>query len=269
MARNRQGSGSSVRTGGGESRMEGLVNAIVEDEQARRALVAGLLKRPLDYPDEMRGWLPRFLETNPPRLITGPPIAPQVTNIASGVVRPGALTMVRVGSSPFFFELMMYDATYGAWVSASTRRFFLGGVDDASLTSSGVYVSGAYDSRTAAYSFIHGNTFEWRTYDTAGLKPQLLTCFLGGTSIGQNLIAGLTIQPGNEDAAAGTESAKFAEARWDAPASTIGMSSTDFTDIPSATLADYIALRGYGKASDSAAANDFHWINAELRWVSK
>ncbi len=86
---------------------------------------------------------------------SGAAVATTVAGLGTGV--DGSIGLVRVGSSPFDFVALLYDATYGKWVSAP---WF--------CHSGSVSVSGTTWSDVLPQRVI----FQWGAFNTAGLKLQ-------------------------------------------------------------------------------------------------
>lgn len=112
---------------------------------------------PVDWNDEITG--------NMRCIIAGASTAVAALNTTWGATVPdGAIGRVKVGTSPFDFVDLRYDASLAKWVSQAVVIPMTGGANDNTYSS------------TVIKEFAHigrvNTGLPWKPYDTAGLKPQ-------------------------------------------------------------------------------------------------
>jgi hypothetical protein len=110
-------------------------------------------------------------------------VANTVAGLGAGV--DGKVGLLRLGGSPFTFQNLHYDATYGKWVSPEVEGSrFVGGI--ASTVSTGSTFTDAVATQGMA-----GSPQPWKVRDDAALKPQFRVI---GVFV-QTATATLSVQP--------------------------------------------------------------------------
>lgn len=177
-------------------------------------------------------------------------------NTAYGGTPPdGAVGLLRMGTTPFDFILLIYDATYGKWVSDSWQL-----------------ISGQTGNQnvTAYATFGNQTTIPWRNYQAAGLTPQFritgqvhvnsgtetttLAVGMAATNVGAS---GLPTYAGSEFAAvtggAGTD--YIVDSGWAANPS-----------MPA--VADLLWIVPRVKSSGNSIAKTQNAVGIDIRWTS-
>lgn len=102
-----------------------LVDAILASDEERRKLLSGLMRDPIDYPEEMKGWVPRWIEANPPQLPASAIVGTTVLEVSSLPANP------RHGQTVFFVadstNRVIWHLRYNSTSVSSYKWEFIGG----------------------------------------------------------------------------------------------------------------------------------------------
>jgi len=110
-----------------------------------------------------------------------PPVLPVVATTIGGLgtAVDGKVGLLRLGSTPFTFVTVHYDATYGKWVTEGEQAYCLTSSSEQALSGNTTFVD-AKVSGTSNFS----NPLAWRVRDTAGLLPQVRLIGAGRVTAG-------------------------------------------------------------------------------------
>ncbi len=185
---------------------------------------------------------------------------PRTGTSLPGSPMDGDTLLVRAGSSPFDFMLMVYDATYGKWVSeeftATTKT------QPAVSTTSTAYV-------TVTAAALTRSPWPWKTGNTAGLTLQVRVAGLlqiaSGAATASVAVQVLSFDTGGTAATDGTQ---FAAATHTGDTNSTGVDS-GWTALPGGlTPRDFIIFDLQTKTSSGAATASLRECNVLARWVA-
>lgn len=227
-----------------------------------REEVLRLLRSPLSLPPEFRSWLVPFIESSnvqiPISQIVGNFLVAEHARELGGDV-PGRPGMLRVGSSPYDFFPLTYDAVYGKWVSDFQ---VLASVEGGKATASTSYQALGNGEAPAP-------SIPWGDFDTAGLKPQYrLIALLANDTAGGTATATMIFESFNDnDAIVGGTAAAWSVA---VTGTSPRLRSSGWQDIPSLTARAFL-LSTFALKSSSGAnlASMGSSTSVQFRWVSK
>ncbi|MDP8903852.1 MAG: hypothetical protein M3N29_00810 [Chloroflexota bacterium] len=217
-------------------------------EEIRRAL-----RNPMDFPAEFKGWLPRIVEqqiTLPSTSVSGYRSAAKTVNELGPTIH-GQTSLLAVGSSPYEFVPLTYDAEYGKWVSPTVPH--AGGGNSGNITQ-------VLPIRLI-FGPLSGISNAKALYD-AGLRPQLR---LWGRPFndtgGQTTTSVLTVTGFNVG-----ESGTALGTMCSITGATLTLVASAWEVIPFAITKDFVSVEYAGSVTGgSGSVSDFA---SSLRWVS-
>lgn len=159
----------------------------------------------------------------------------------------GDIAWIRGGSSPFNFVGLVYDGTYGKWVSIN--NWFLSSKDATPLTTT----STTYAAPSTAN--VQRSLTPWAVYDTAGLSWQFRMIVQGHIAGGGATASyALIVLSGDASGAASTQGSDFAEVTT--TSTTDVVLDSDWVDLPvGLTPNDFIHPLIRHKTSNAGQAN--------------
>jgi hypothetical protein len=192
-----------------------------------------------------------------------------------GTPNDGKLGHLKLGTTPFDFIALTYDATYGKWVSAAEKMIAVSGsryLGDADRFIAMGDAAGSSDATGNASYFAGTPYLPWRPLDTAGLKPQFR---FAGRLYDENSNAGKTTKGYfSADNNSVNTRTQVTNADWIAPGSfptTVTFKDTGWYDPFNGgayTVKDFIKpeMRFTGSASGAFIYVEF--LTLLVRWVS-
>lgn len=177
-----------------------------------------------------------------------------------GTAEDGKVGLIRAGSSPFDFLLVVYDATYGKWVSdAWCACAYTSG---STATRTGVTTYGAVGDNFKSYT-------PWRVLNTAGLSDQyrviaLLSCSGGATGSVAVILQGYD----TGGALAATLGTEFSVGSTTS-ATAVGVDGgwVEASSIGTVTAKDFMAPHSRFKTSNAAQTVTLTQTDCQQRWV--
>ncbi len=181
-------------------------------------------------------------------------VATTVAGLGTGV--DGVIGLIRAGSTPFDFKTVIYDATYGKWVSAQ----------EMSATS-----SGTAQTRTGATTYGgFTDSFQvwtpYKVFQTAGLVDQWRTTCLMNCSGGATGSVAITLQGWNTGGAIASLTATEFSVATTTSATNVG-GDGGWTAPASPTSDDFASAHGRFKTSSAAQTVSVTNFCAWLRWT--
>lgn len=175
-----------------------------------------------------------------------------------GVASDGAMGRIRAGGLPYDFIDLIYDATYGKWVSATIGAG--GPYPQGTLNSTGYT-----DLTVAVYPFLL-----WRVLSAAGLTPQIRARVSAGVNAGANTSTlGIALAGNDAGAVASAFGTEFGDTSVTQNANSLlidtGWQTPSGGSLPA--VADCLAVKLRGKVSSTSIGKTWTGAQAWLRWV--
>jgi hypothetical protein len=230
-------------------------------EERVKGVVYDTLKDVLALPEELRSWIPYWVEQYgiavPRNQIIGAyTTADTVSEL--GEEAHGRICMIRAGATPYDFIQVTYDQNYGKWVSSPTTICTQINPGAGETTTSATYV----DSTTTSPS-----TLPWQTFSDAGLTMQFRLMAVMLVSSGAQTGA-LTIQftPFSSGGAAGTP-VNSAENEITTQSTSAIIKDSGWQTITGVTVDDILLAEVVKKCSGGATLT-FAGATIQMRFVS-
>lgn len=225
--------------------LEGKIQAAVKD----------FLKDPTAYPDELKAWLPRFLEINPPAFqiqdIQGL-YTMQSTIVLLGAKINGRIGMIRAGSAPYDYLRTTYDSVYEKWVSDPI--VVIGSAEFSTVSTSATIITSA-----PAPQLI------WRNFKTAGLMPQIRA--VGVVTAPAATTASVSLRVAGWDAGGSSGSSDSIMNLFYVTAATSQLDSGWVNVTTPVTVYDFLTMTAYMVSSSGSSVTLTNFA-VNLRWVT-
>ena len=189
------------------------------------------------------------------------------TTIPTTNLYDGRTFALRAGSTPFEFIDLIYDGTYGKWVSDTTTLSLTSGSLGSRYTAGSSYVD--YMSGTAnGTAWLNYIPIRWKKYDDVGLKPQMRFIATGYSSASMTGYVQMAYQSSNIGDTSWSSSITWGGETTFVVNNAVETHESDWVVIPGGyTIKDFIRLNPQLKSNGS---DNFHAyeVTGYLRWVS-